>query len=423
MPYPCGLIHMDIDTEALDNLRVVVKSVSAILPGGSEISMPGNAVIPPLDLAGKIQTMQESFMVYLALPFYSENSGNLCESESSAEKRMNIPEEEKIRDENTGGSEIAMVLSRLNVRLTTDMDDNTELDMLPILRLRVQTRDTAETTLEIDRNFVPPYAVMDASCPLFSRLLELNIQMKRRRDKLLTDLTALGYSPEMFSGCTGHSILQLAMLNRYIGRFSSLFNPGRSTPFEIYLELRSFLGELAALQPLRDLETVAEYNHFNFAPQYNELLMNIRALLLADGETGFVRLNFEADQEKRYLQLHLEDKHIFQADEYYLAVQCEADAKTIVGAVEKGNNFRLVSPQFFDKRVRGVKLTEMRYPPRFFPALPNTVWFKLEREDSAEVWRDVCEKRIVVLDWSRTVFPNLEASLFIILSGEGGGLK
>ena len=50
MPYPYGLIDFELDTDALSSLRVIVKRFSAVMPDGTEISMPGNVVLAPLDL-------------------------------------------------------------------------------------------------------------------------------------------------------------------------------------------------------------------------------------------------------------------------------------------------------------------------------------------------------------------------------------
>jgi len=228
---------------------------------------------------------------------------------------------------------------------------------------------------------------------LFSRLQELNKQITSRRDQILNDLTILGYKPELFSGVTAQNIFQLSILNKYISRLNMLVQPGRLPPSEIYLELCSFLGELAALQPLRDLQTCPPYDHFDCAPQFNEMIMRLRALLLVNGEMGFLRINFEQEPGKQYLTAKLSQECIFHAQEYYLAVHCDAEARPVIDAVEEGDFFRLLSPRNQGRRIRGVKLTENRYPPRYFPALPDTLWFRLDCDESSRVWHDIIEER------------------------------
>lgn len=419
LSHTCGLIDFEIDYDALINYRVVVKHVSAVMPSGEEISMPGNSVVMPLDLSGELDRHREAFTVYLALPLWSEYDANLSEDGAAFSKRQFAIHETQLRDENSGDNEISMACHRFNARLTTDFLDNSDLELLPILRLRPLYKEAAEATLEVDRDFIPPYLVLSADCPLSSMAIELNIQLRNRRNKILHDLTAGGYTAESLSGSGLHSVLQLRTLNCYEGRLTSLLNAGGLTPFGLYLELKSLLGELSALQPLRDLRDVGEYNHLDCAPQFRELFIHIRALIMAEGVSSYVRLEFlnSGEAEKRILSL--KDEHLVMADDYYLAVQCDAEPRRIVSAVESGDNFKLVNPSAANSRIRGVKLTEERYPPRFLPALPNTIWFKLDRKESPRVWAEICNERGILLDWVKDLFPKLEAALYITVLTQG----
>lgn len=381
MAYPWGFLHVETDDEALENLRVAITGVAAVFPGGAEISMPGNAAIQPLELKELLTDIHDPFMVYLALPRRSESDGNLAED--PCEKRMYFAEEISCRDEYTGKSEISMVSDRLNVRITTSLQENGDLDLLPLMRLIPQTSGMSELKVEADRNYLPPYLLMGGCSSFMNRFRELVSLMERRRDKILNDLQVMGYTPEMFSGTAGHAVMQLTVLNELISRFSSFAERGHVSPYFFYLELCSLAGKLSALQPLRNWETISRYRHEDSASQFDELFLWIRAMLLADGGDIFLRLDFEPDAEKRHLTLSLNDEHIAGVDEYYLAVQCHGSAREIVNAVETGDNFRMTAPSLSDRRIRGLKLIEIRYPPRYFPALPNALWFKVEREENS----------------------------------------
>lgn len=142
LSYPWGFLNIEIDMEALENLRVTVTNVSAIFPCGEEISMPGNTVIPPLDLRELITDAHDPFMVYLALPLHSANDRNLAED--ATEKRMYLAEEVQTHDDYTGRNEITMIEDRLNVRITTSLQDNADLDLLPFARLVPQSSEMSE---------------------------------------------------------------------------------------------------------------------------------------------------------------------------------------------------------------------------------------------------------------------------------------
>lgn len=419
LPHTCGLIDFEVDADAFANYRVVVKRISAVMPSGEEISMPGNCVVAPLDLSAELENHREEFTVYLALPLWSEYDANLSEDGDSRSKRQFSIHETLLRDENSGDNEISMACHRLNARLTTDFQDNSDLELLPVLRLRPLYREAAEAVLELDRDFISPYLTVSADCPLLSMAGELNIQLRNRRNKILHDLTESGYTSENLSGPGLHSILQLRTLNSYEGRLTSLLSSGRITPFGLYLELKSLLGELAALQPMRDLGYVEEYCHMDCAPQFRELLMHIRSLIMAEGVSSYIKLEFTESAGRHDRILSLKDEHLVIADEYYLALRCDGDPRRVVSAVESGDNFKLVNPSAASSRVRGVKLTEMRYPPRFLPALSNTIWFKLDRKESPRIWAEICNERGILLDWAEELFPKLEAALYITVLTQG----
>ena len=87
-PFPYGLVDFEIDDDALANGRVVVKRLSALMPGGEEISMPGNAVIPPLDISEELENHRECILVSLALPLWSELDANLADGGDVRAKRL-----------------------------------------------------------------------------------------------------------------------------------------------------------------------------------------------------------------------------------------------------------------------------------------------------------------------------------------------
>lgn len=418
LPYSCGLIDFEIDTDALNNSRVVLKHFSAVMPNGEELSMPGNTKISPLDVSQELHSHAQEIMVYLALPNWSELEANL--TESVLDKRQFMCVETMVCDENSGDNEISLVRRRYNARLTTGERNNSDLELLPILRLRPQYRDDAEAILQVDTDYIAPYLQINNNCPLFAMISELNIQLRNRRDKILHDLSMGNYSTESLSGGNLYAVLQLQVLNSSERRLSSLLTTNRMTPFGLYLELQTLLGELSALQPMRESGNVGAYNHFDYAPQFMELMTNIRSLIMTEGLSTYMRIDFATSLDNHRRVLKLKDEHLVCADDYYLAVHCDANPRLVVEAVETGDNFKLVNPSAGTMRIRGIKLTEMRYPPRFLPALPDTVWFKLNRTESSRIWTEVCNERGMVLDWAEELFPNLEVSLFITVTSKKG---
>lgn len=412
MPYAYGFADLELDENALATGRVVVRRFSAVMPGGAELSMPGNVALEALDVTEEIKARADSFMVCLALPSWSEFDANLSDG-GSAVKRVFVSHDEKVRDENTGENEIEVSHRRYNARLTTDARDNADLELLPLARVRVTYRDAAEPGLRLDRSYVPPFIVLGEDCPLRVMGVELLAQIKDRRAKIYRDLSSVGYTVERLSGPTLYAVLQLQALNAANGTVGALL-AARATPFDLYVALRELLGELLALQPMRGL-VEPEYVHLDQGPAFLELFASIRALIMAEGVSSYEKVTLERTASGSSGVFRLKDELIVAADEYYLAIRCAADPRRIVTAVENGDNFKLVSPSGGSQRTRGIRLTEVRYPPHHLPAVPDTIWFRLEREESSRIWDDVRSEGAMLLDWAGEVFPDLDAALYVTI--------
>lgn len=413
MPYPYGLIDFDIDVDALASFRVIVKRFSAVMPDGMEISMPGNVVLPPLDLSVTLKDHFENIMIYLAVPLWSEFDANQSDGSLSGAKRLFSTVERFVRDENTGDNEIPVVTRRINARLITQFDDPADMQLLPVLKLKAVSDKGAEKELVIDDKYIPPFMVLTQDCVLTKMASDLLFRTARCRDKLLNDLTVAQFKSENFSGINAYNMMQLRVLNLYENRLSALLALKSLSPFELYLELRSFLAELRSLHPMNEITQTSSYEHLDYARQFSDLINDIYSLIITEGGAGYVRLEFKPMQDGDYLYAELTTDNIVNANEYYLAVSSSAEERQIISSLEKGDTFKLINPTAKMMRARGIKLSEMRYPPRFLPALNNTLWFKLQVSETPATWRDIQTEKGVLIDYAAGLFPDLKVSLFI----------
>ena len=411
MSYPYGLIDFEIDADALSSLRVIVKRFSAVMPDGTEISMPGNVVLAPLDLSSTLKEHPEDITVYLAVPLWSEFDANLSEAGLAVSKRLFLTVEHPVRDENTGDNEVSVVTRRINARLITQFDDQTDMQILPVLKLTVVSNHGSEKELVVDEKYIPPFMVITQDCVLSKMASDLLYKTARCRDKLLNDLTVAQFKPEAFSGINAYNMMQLRVLNLYENRLSCLMALKNLSPFDLYLELRSFLAELRSLHPMNEITEIGAYNHSDYAAQFNEIINDIYSMIMTEGGAGYVCLNFTPDGD--YLYTALTTDNIVKAKEYYLAVHCSAGERQIISSLEKGDTFKLINPAARKMRARGIKLTEMRYPPRFLPTLNDTLWFKLQVAETPATWHDIQMEKGVLIDYAADLFPDLKVSLFI----------
>jgi type VI secretion system ImpJ/VasE family protein len=419
LPYSYGLLDFELDLEALEGGRVAVKRFSAVMGDGQELSMPGNCILKPLDLSEVLKKNPAGLTVYAALPHWSEFEANLADEDAPQEKKRYLPQKKRVRDENAGDNEITLITRKLNARLVTDQDDTKDMQLLPLLKLNVLTRDINQGMVKVDDKYIPPFMMLTADDPLFNMAIGLISDIRRCRDKQQSALTEVPARGEDFSRADvlddARSLLLLRTLNYYELRLSSLLVDGFISPFTLYLELASFLAELMGLTPQNGIREIRRYNHDDCLPVFAELFKDIRSFIRSEGGAGYVRLSFAPMEGGDYLFAGIKTEDIAEVNEMYLAVRTTAEEGEVIRALEQGDTFKLINPRAKSLRVRGMKLAGMRYPPRFLPVLEGTLWFRLDLAESAKVWRDMCEEKGMVIDYARDLFPGLEASLFITI--------
>jgi type VI secretion system ImpJ/VasE family protein len=429
MHYPYGLIDLELDLEALEENRIAVKRFSAIMKNGLELSMPGNCILKPLDLSEALKGNPEKLTVYVAVPDWSELEANLADENHTWEKKLYLTQKKRLRDENSGDNEITFITRKLNARLVSDVDDNKDMQLLPVIRLNVITSKMNQHTVKQDESYIPPFMLTTTDDPLYDMTINLMSDIRRCRDKLQDTVRTFSTSfatvsapgpespeetlthTEMFSQI--RTILLMRQVTLYDTRLASLVTDNAITPFELYVELASFLAELMGVNPYNSIKEIRRYDHDDRLPVFSELFKDIRSFVRSEGGAGYIRLDFSPTKEGGDFFVPVKPENLANISELYITIKTSADSLDTIRAIEQGDTFRLINPSSKSLRIRGIKLVEMRYPPRFLPVMDWTLWFKLDVDESSKVWREMCEERGMMIDCARDLFPGLEASLFI----------
>lgn len=194
-PYPCGFLDWEPDEDALAGGMLSFRRLSAIMPDGTAISIPGNASLETLDIS-KVEIPPEGLLVYLALPEYSLYERNL--GTSASENYSYILKESTVRDENSGGNAIPLLFRRPNVRLVTG--ETKGMRLLPVVRLQRVVQKVNGAVPVIDSEFIPPFFRITSDSPLYRRITDFVYELNLRKNKLENDLMLSDIHPESFSG-------------------------------------------------------------------------------------------------------------------------------------------------------------------------------------------------------------------------------
>jgi type VI secretion system ImpJ/VasE family protein len=413
--HPYGLIDFELDREALSGNRAVVKRFSAVMTDGQEISMPGNCVLSPLDLTAALEQNPDELTIYVSLPLWAEFDANLSEDNNILEKRRYLAQRKRIRDENTGDNEITIVTRRFNARLVTNLDDNKDMVLLPVAKLSVLSHDRSGNALAVNEKYIPPFLQITGDNPLMGIITGLLVDIRRCRDKALDTLSQArtGNGGERQAG--DDTARRFRALNIYEVRLSALLETGRISPFNLYLELISFLAELMAIDPYNSINEIQRYNHEDYGPQFAVVIKDIRSFILAGGSADYRRLDFFPIEDGQYLFTRIKMEDLTGMEEAYLAIKTGAETNAVISELETGDTFKLINPESKTMRIRGVKLSAERFPPRYLPVLKDTLWFHLDLKESAQVWREIREEQGMIIDYAPNLFPSLEISLYITL--------
>jgi type VI secretion system ImpJ/VasE family protein len=413
--YPYGLIDFELDLEALSGNRVVIKRFSAVMASGQEISMPGNCALSPLDLSPALEQNPNELTVYVALPVWTEFDANLSEDNNTSEKRRYLAQRRRIRDENSGDNEITIVTRRLNARLVTNLDDNKDMELLPLVKLSVLSHERSGNALAVNERYIPPFLQITRDNPLMGIITGLLVDIRRCRDKALDTISQARTVNGGERQAGNDTAQRFRALNVYEMRLSALLETGRASPFSLYLELVSFLAEFMAIDPFNSINEIQRYSHENYGPQFAIVIKDIRSFILAGGSADYRKLNFFPIEDGQYLFTQIKMEDLTGMEEAYLALKTGAEMNAVISELETGDTFKLINPESKLMRIRGVKLTAERFPPRYLPILKDTLWFHLDLKESAQVWREIREEQGMIIDYAPNLFPSLQVSLYITL--------
>jgi type VI secretion system ImpJ/VasE family protein len=416
--YPYGIVESRLSPDALENHTIRFDRLHAVMPGGLELSFPENADVPTLDIKRVFESSSEAFTVYLGVPLWYGNRANTIDRVEGdwRVKRLYHVTERSSGDENTGENVQPVLVRRINARLLLGEDDQSDLDVIPLLRIAHATG--AEVGLpRQDTSFIPPCFVLGGSTVLRDMTRDLANQVEASRKELAVQLARGGFSIENMRGVQFEQMLRLRTLNRFGARLPSLAAAAAVTPFQMYLELRELLAELAALHPERDQFDVAPYDHDNPAVAFQELDGRIRPFLKGAVKGRFIEVPFI--REGRMLATNLTEDHLTLPNEYFLGIRTKQDPRAVAKLVEDADQFKLMPKSMIKLALWGIRLTEERHPPMELPAQTGLNYFRLRRADSTKMWEATKRDRAMAIRWGDVETSDFQIALYMTVPEVG----
>jgi type VI secretion system protein ImpJ len=412
--YPYGLIDAHLSHDDLENMRLRFDRLHAIMPSGQEVRFPQDAELPAIDIKQAFES-RGGFMAYLGVPLWFPSRANCVNPGQTADLRAKIlyrVVETEVNDENTGENTKAVLQRRVNDRLLLDNEDRSDLEVIPLVRVTRAAGDEVGLPRR-DSEFVGPCLVLNGSATLRELVRDLSSQVLGSRQELVLQVTRGGFSIDTMRGIQFEQIMRLRTLNRFGARLEALIETPNLAPFDVYLELRELLGELAALRPDRDLYDCASYQHENPYPCFSELANKIRELLRGSVAPSFLKVPFVKTNGIR--KAVLTEEHFLRPSDYFLGIRTKEDPRSLALLVEDADRFKLMPESMAGRAIRGVILKEERFPPLELPAQSNLYYFRLLRGDSPRSWQQIQSEKTAVVRWTGNELADYDLTLYMTL--------
>lgn len=410
-PYPYGVIRMVVSTDELANMMLRFDHLQAIMPSGLLVDIESNAELPPLDITSAFKS--GPINVSLAVPLWYPNRGNSVDDGPDIDwrvKRLYRVSEMERPDENTGENPQPIRIRRTNARLLLEGEDQSDLEVLPLLRI-VHGAGEDVGMPRADTDFVPACVVLDGSPVLRNIARDLANAVEASRRELVEQMTRGGFSVETMRGVQFEQMMRLRTLNHYGATLTHLVEASGITPFEIYLQLRGLLAELAALRPDRDQSQVPDYNHDAPYVGFSDLSRRIRNLLRGVVDLSYIKVEF-AVQDNAYVAV-MREEHLTKPTEYYLGIRHGGEHTEMAKLVTDTDKFKLMPASMTGRAVRGMKLVEERHPPRQLPVDPGLQYFRLVIGDSERIWERIKQEGSLSAQWPESAVSEAKLTLYM----------
>ena len=418
--YPYGVIEAQISHDELRNMLVRFDRLRAIMPSGVLVDVPGNAGPPPFDISKAFEAGDGPLSVSLGVPYWYAQRANAIESNDGADsraKRIYRISECEAADENTGENPQPIRIRHVNARFLLNDDDQTDLEVLPLMRVLHGTGEQVGLPL-IDPDFIPPCFVIHGSGALTKMARDIANAVDASRRVAVDRMIQSGFNMETMRGAQFGQLLRLQTLSRYGARLTHLVESDATTPFQLCLEWRGLLGELSALQPRPEMLDVPSYDHDEPSNVFVDLAERIRRELVPVEPPSILKVDFV--REASVFIARLTDEQVTRPIAYFLGIRSKQDPGGLAELVQDADKFKLMPESMTGRAVHGVALIEERHPPLQLPAEVGLSYFRLARDDSPRTWERVQQDRALTAQW-----PNSEVAeekLTLYMTVEPGGI-
>jgi len=403
-PFAWGFAELQLDDSLLALGRVGIARASGTWPDGTPFAIPQLDPAPaPLDIPADLKNE----VVYLALPVQREGLNEADFGEGAGDELARFEAiVENVRDNTDATAEPEDIQTgRLKLRLLRAKELT---DAYTVLGAALVQERRSDNAVLLDRSYIPPQVVADASGQLSSSLTLLHGLVRQRAHALAGKMGQLGHGVSEVA-----QFLRLQLLNRnepLLRQYSSAPNVHPRELFNVCLQLA---GELSTFHSAaRRSPDFPLYKHDDLRGCFTPVFDAIRDMLSAVEEDNAVQIEL-VDRKFGVRTAVVPDLEMARSATFVLAVNAQIPgeqlrtrfpAQTKVGPVES-------IKELVNFNLAGITLRSLPVAPRQLPFHAGFFYFELER--GGELWQKFEASGNLALHVAGD-FPGLDLALWAI---------
>ena len=400
--FPSGVLDLELD---IHKESVAVRRLSAIMPSGIRLEYPHNVDIPSRHIGAELLSGKE-FQVSLGLPLRTEHGANVASNaEGAADQSAYLYKiaEAQLSDDAAGGEKKPVLARKYNARLVLDSDDRSNLELLPLVRIRVQG---ASGLPQLNTKFCPPLLRLRGWQPLYLMVSDLARDLELGRDDLRSRMLEGGFDMERLHGNQLAMVLRLRALQSALPRLRALVEAPQASPFETFIELGTLLGDLCSQYPTEEAPVVEGFRPDDIHRQFETLITRIRARIQTGPVSSFLTIEMDLDAEGNH-RADFTKEFVENKKQFYLCVDSSETRDRVIGLVTDVARFKLTTPALVNRPRNGLRLSQCPVPPGA-PARQDSHYFRIEHRDDAGPWAAVEKEYRLAAAWPRTERISIE---------------
>lgn len=394
-PFAWGVREIQFNLEALENKRLALDAIEAVLPDGTLVRAPRVDPLPPgRQLENHFPPNLAGLDVYLALP--ERRSGiPVCRTggRQGVIESPHLSEMVELEDENNPGKMMDVMAAHQNLKLLVSGEN---LDGYIALKLGRLKRD-ADARIVLDTSYAPPSLTVSAAGPLPGQLRTILESLTAQSSTLAEQNRQRGGGMVEFgSGSPGQFWLQHTV-NAHIPLLAHFLRVDVTHPLEVYRTLAQLAGSLCTFSYTLHPHEVPAYVHDDIGGTFAALTRMLLELLGTVIPRASVPIVLTRRDESMLIGEVLDETILAGECNWYLGVKGELPEARIRDDVP--SQLIVGSPHNIDFLVKtatpGLGLVHTSVPPREFPLKAGTVYFKLE--GTSDTWDAIRDSHSIAI--------------------------